>query len=304
MLSKAYIHYPQFRYRDEQKLLWNPILKRTFKNRPEERVRLQLIDYLILEANFSAHRISFESPVKLVGEKSVSRTDIICYTKDFEPHLLVECKAPDITLNEKTALQIARYNQQVGAPFLLVSNGMLDFWFHIEKEQVYQLSKIPALFAPSSNTEYSFSYWTQRAFAGNKSHPESRGFIRGLCRRLFKDTLKPIKFLAFEDTPSELALTNYYRIFDQGDDYKIALTLSATPYGGSRLNAILHKDGANVAFLSTSLDLIAEHQPDNTHLQSAQGVITLDLKDRIDFNFDMNTSQLITGLKKILIENS
>ncbi|MEX0722145.1 MAG: type I restriction enzyme HsdR N-terminal domain-containing protein [Balneolaceae bacterium] len=312
MLSKALLHYPQFRFRDERKLLWNPILKKVFANRPEERVRLELIDYLTLEAGFSLHRISFESPVKLPNDKTSSRTDIICYDDDFKPLLLVECKSGDIKLDEKAALQVARYNQKVGAPLVLVSNGLLDFWFGHEalgpesqgKNSFLQLEKIPKPFTSKNEIERNFQYWQGRGFTGSKSHPDTRSFVLNSCNALFTQLHQPVKFLNFDDFSPELSMAHYYRIFGLEEHIKIGISLSATPYGGTRLNVILNRQGANVAFLSSSLDLIARKEKANTEIHSEKGVMHLDLREEGNFNFEGKIADFISLFKELLIQNS
>lgn len=292
MLSKALSHFPQFRFRDGQKRLWNPVLKKTFVNLPEERVRLSLIDYLLLDVEFSMSRISFESPVKLAGDKSSSRTDIICYDKNFKPLLLVECKAPDIKLDEKAAIQVARYNQKVGAPFVLVSNGMLDFWFEFEGEQIQFSKDVPAPFQPQKEAERSLRYWEERGFIGEKLHPEARAFAQNSCIGLFSDPHQPIKFLNFDTFPPDFALGHYYRIFGLGNKVKIGISLSANPFGGTRLNAVLNRDGENTAFCTSSLDLLAEKEPVNTEIHSALGQKEVDLRNEITFSFENDMAEL------------
>lgn len=168
MQSVAQDHFPQYVFRDGTKLLWNPVLKKSFVDRPEERVRLQIVDYLILEAGFSASRISFESPVNLPRDKSASRTDIICFDKDFKPFLLAECKAPEIALNEKASVQIARYNQKVKAPFLLITNGLEDLWFDTQSDSVSSLSHIPEKFNARSTVKRDFEYWNKEGLPETK----------------------------------------------------------------------------------------------------------------------------------------
>lgn len=304
MLSKALSHFPQFRFRNGQKRLWNPILKKTFVNLPEERVRLSLIDYLLMDVEFSTSRISFESPVKLAGDKSSSRTDIICYDKDFKPLLLVECKAPDIKLDEKAAVQVARYNQKVGAPFVLVSNGTLDFWFDIEGEQIQISKEVPAPFQPKKETERSLRYWEERGFIGEKLHPEARAFAKQLCTGLFSDPHQPVKFLNFDDFSPEFALGHYYRIFGLPNNTKIGLSLSANPFGGTRLNAVLNQNGANTAFSTSSLDLLAEQEAVNTEIHSASGQNEVDLNKEIAFNFEEEINELPVKFHDLLIKHS
>lgn len=304
MLSKALSHFPQFRFRDGEKRLWNPILKKTFVNLPEERVRLKLIDFLTMEAGISNSRISFESPVNLAGDKSKSRTDIICYDKEFAPLLLTECKAPDIKLNDKAAIQVARYNQKVGAPFILVSNGLLDFWFEIKGEQIIQQEEIPQPFSPKAEIQRPPIYWEERTFIGEKLKPEARVFVATSCTELFGDPYQPVKFLNFDGFPKEFALGHYYRIFGIGEGVKIGISIAANAYGGTRLNVVLNEGGANTAFFTTSMDLIAEEVTNNTEIHSSKGISGADLTNETGFGLDINIEDLVVEFYRLLLHYS
>ncbi|MBX7066844.1 MAG: type I restriction enzyme HsdR N-terminal domain-containing protein [Parachlamydiales bacterium] len=61
------------------------------------------------------------------------RTDIVCYTKEMKPLLLVECKA--VPLNEEAIQQALGYNEKMLAPFLCLANGeeIHTFWFEGKK---------------------------------------------------------------------------------------------------------------------------------------------------------------------------
>lgn len=304
MLSKSLSHYPQFRFRDGKKVLWNPILKKVFAVRPEERVRLSLVDYLLTEANLPKSRIAFESPIKLAQDENTVRTDIICYDQDFSPNLLVECKAPEIKLDEKAAIQIARYNQKVNAPYLLISNGWLDFWFRNEAKQIRPLDTIPEIFQSKNSPERSYDYWAERGFVGNKLQPQARLFSVESCRQLFTESAQPVKYLSFDGFSPEFALSHYYHIFGLPENTKIALSLVANAYGGTRLNAVLNQNGANAAFFSASLDLIAEGVKTNTEIHSAQGVQEVDLGREISFSFEDSLGEKLRSISELLLKYS
>lgn len=302
MLSSSLYHYPRITFKEDEKKLWNPILKKAFKHLPEERVRLKLVEYLIEEAGFSKNRISFESPVDLPKDKSRSRTDLICYDQDFKPLLLVECKAPEVQLDEKVAQQISRYNTEVGAPLLLVTNGLKDFWFRSEDDSLKYLDQVPEPFQSSSELSYDFGYWVDRGFVGDKSHPEIRKWVTESCSKLYIESTNPARFLSFDGSANELGLPNYYQIILQDNDHRLALALTSTPFGATRLNVILNKEGQNVALLSASLDLLASEEEKNTFLQNADGMKQLDLKTEIGFNLYDNLLTYTADLTELMTE--
>jgi len=124
-------------------LIFDPIRKKHLIAGPEEIVRQYLIRYLIYEKNYPASRIKVEQGVKLFELQK--RIDLVVYNKDFEAILLVECKAPEVPINQKVLDQIGRYNLAMKVPFLLVTNGLNHFNYKIDfKHNSFEaLSEIP-----------------------------------------------------------------------------------------------------------------------------------------------------------------
>lgn len=98
------------------------IRKRAVANTPEERVRQALIQRMIAELGFPKGLISVE---KGIGTR---RYDVVCYTKEMAPLLLVECKAG--ALDEAAVRQAIGYNDAVKAPFICLANAkeMRTLW--------------------------------------------------------------------------------------------------------------------------------------------------------------------------------
>lgn len=88
---------------------------------PEEWVRQHWIHYYIFQEGYSASAIISEQKVELNG--TTKRLDLLI-TEKTEPKVIIECKAPHITLNEKTFEQIARYNSVIGAETIVLTNGL------------------------------------------------------------------------------------------------------------------------------------------------------------------------------------
>lgn len=301
MISPALYHFPQIIFQDEIKFLWNPILKKAFKNLPEERVRLQLVEYLIEEIGFPKTRISFESPVSLPRDKSSSRTDLICYDKDFNVLLLVECKAPEVKLDAKVALQIARYNQQINAPILLVTNGLNDYWFTQAQGTLQFINENPDPFQSSLTPIRGYEYWVKRGFAGSNSDPDIKKWIENNCIDLYESNDSHPRYFSFDGTSPELGLPNFYRIFSTDEHTNLALSLSSTPFGATKLNAILNKNGENVALFSTSLDLLFTDEPHNSILQSEHGIQELDIREAIGFHFDDTLTNYARAISDLML---
>lgn len=269
-------HFPQIVWREKHKKLWNPIQRKALKNLPEERVRLRILEYL-MHSGWSKHRISTEEAIDLPQKEAAHRTDLICYTREFRPFLLVECKAENVKLSNQTAEQIARYNQKVDAPYLLLTNGRTDFWYQINEEaSVRRLSDIPADLPSPKIPDRDFSYWQQRGFAGKKANPALRKWLVPALGDTFSfpDSL-PLHYLSFNNPPGDVALNNYYRIFSS-DEYRLALSFTATPFGGNRLIGILNKDGKNEAVLELNLDLLFDQRTPNATVYWTGGPKNID----------------------------
>jgi hypothetical protein len=88
----------------------------------EEWVRQNCLHFLHLHKNFPLNLLSVEKSFKL--NNLVLRYDIVAYSKNAKPVLLVECKAPDVKIAQQTFDQIAVYNLELKVPYLVVTNGI------------------------------------------------------------------------------------------------------------------------------------------------------------------------------------
>lgn len=302
MESVATFIYPQVVWREGQKMLWNPIYRKPLKNRPEERVRLRVIEFL-LAAGWSKHRISTEEAIGKVADTSM-RTDIICYNQQFEPQILIECKAESVSLSRKTAEQVARYNQNVGAPYLLMSNGIADFWYTVRGGSVEILEKSPELIRPDiERPAYPFEEWHGRGFAGPEASPELRKWFCGLLPALWHSgSSSDIRFLTFNQELTDLNLNHYYVIQPLSGQHRLALSTLTTASGGSRLIAILNENNQNRAVLEVDLDLLFDAKAKNSTMYSEAGVETFDAAGFIDRTIVPDRTSLIEQVQKIFSE--
>lgn len=136
------------RRQDGKTYLFDPIRKKYLVLLPEEFVRQLVLLYLIEAKGFNRNRISVEKGLKV--NELRKRCDILVYSPELKPFLLVECKAPEVPLNQATFEQIARYNLPLQVDYLLVTNGRHTYCcaMDYEKESFEFLSDIPSY--PSS----------------------------------------------------------------------------------------------------------------------------------------------------------
>ncbi|SHF21671.1 Type I restriction enzyme R protein N terminus (HSDR_N) [Fodinibius roseus] len=297
----AYI-YPQVVWREDQKMLWNPIHRKPLKNRPEERVRLRIIEFL-LSVGWSKHRISTEEAIGTLADSRM-RTDIICYNREFEPRILIECKAEHVPISRKAAEQVARYNQNVGAPYLLMSNGRADFWYAVRDSRVDMLEKRPEPIGPSvEQPTYHFEGWHRRGFAGSEASPELRKWLSALLPGLWHSPgTSDIRFLTFNQELTDLNLNHYYVVHPLSGRRRLALSTLTTAYGGSRLVAILNEDNQNRAVLEVNLDLLFDGKAKNSTMYSEAGVELIDAAGFLDRSPAPGSASLIKQVKTVFGE--
>jgi hypothetical protein len=89
---------------------------------PEEWVRQNLIDFLSNDYGYLLSRMQVEKGFRIL-DKSY-RADIICFNSKGNPYLIVECKSPDVKLNQATLNQIGIYNLAQKTDYLLITNGL------------------------------------------------------------------------------------------------------------------------------------------------------------------------------------
>lgn len=108
---------------------------------PEEWVRQHLIHYLVHFKGFALGRLAVE--VNLIFNGLAKRADLVYYDEMLSPSFLFECKAADVHLTTETVFQIATYNSQLNAPYLVISNGMDHYIFEKKNSELVPLNDLP-----------------------------------------------------------------------------------------------------------------------------------------------------------------
>ncbi len=109
------------------------IRRRFYVSTPEELVRQLTILHLVNEGNYAKGLINLEKGISVNG--LTRRFDLIVYNSDGSPTILIECKAPTIKLSQQTFDQVAAYNLEVKAPYLVITNGIDTYAALIDFEQ-------------------------------------------------------------------------------------------------------------------------------------------------------------------------
>lgn len=109
----------------ERTFIFDGIRKKYLVLTPEEWVRQNFIQYLINEKQFPKSLIAIEAGLKY--NQLQKRLDVLVYDKQGAPHLIIECKAPEVKITQDVFDQVARYNFICKAKYLVVTNGLQHF---------------------------------------------------------------------------------------------------------------------------------------------------------------------------------
>lgn len=128
---------------DGKFMIFDIIRKKNIVLTPEEWVRQHVIHLLI--SHYGYAKSLFRVERSTTYNSLEKRTDIVTFGRNGKPHLLVECKAPEIAINQLVIEQASRYNKTIEAPFLCVTNGLKTFCFSInfDTEAIEQLADLP-----------------------------------------------------------------------------------------------------------------------------------------------------------------
>ena len=108
--------------RDKDKFfIYDLVRKSWFLLTPEEWVRQHWVHYFHFIKGRNLSSLILEK--KLVLNGTTKRIDLLV-TEKTVAKILVECKAPEIKLTEKTFEQAARYNSILNAEEIILSNGL------------------------------------------------------------------------------------------------------------------------------------------------------------------------------------
>ncbi|MFV0248771.1 MAG: type I restriction enzyme HsdR N-terminal domain-containing protein [Tenacibaculum sp.] len=106
----------------------------------EEWVRQHFIRYLIEVKKYPVSLIAVERQITLNQFKK--RIDIVVFSSEGLPFIVVECKAPSVKITQGVFDQIAIYNTKLNASFLVVTNGLKHYCYRVDaKNQNYSFLK-------------------------------------------------------------------------------------------------------------------------------------------------------------------
>ena len=135
----------QFRFKSSENnvRIFDVIRKKFVVLQPEEWVRQHVLHFLLYTKDYPSSLIAVEK--QLLINDLQKRYDIVVFRPDGRISILIECKSPKTKISQAVFDQIARYNYQLKADYLMVSNGLDHFYcqMNFEEEKYTFLRQIP-----------------------------------------------------------------------------------------------------------------------------------------------------------------
>jgi len=133
---------PKIKKEDNKEFIFDAIRKRWIILTPEEWVRQNFLQFLIIVKKYPAALIAVEKEIKLGDLKK--RFDIVVYDNNSEPWMIIECKEMNVELNKQVLDQVLRYNIAMQVPYLVITNGSYCMAFQCNQNQLVDLKELPS----------------------------------------------------------------------------------------------------------------------------------------------------------------
>lgn len=120
-----HVSFPEQKFRiggeKDKEIIFDEFRKIWVRLSPEEWVRQNILQYLVQVMRYPKSLIAIEKEIHLGDLRK--RFDIMIWSPDHLPWMIIECKAGVIPLTQNVLEQVLRYNMSVPVPFLIVTNG-------------------------------------------------------------------------------------------------------------------------------------------------------------------------------------
>lgn len=116
----------------DKTLIFDVFRKKFVVLTPEEWVRQNFLAFLHTQKNYPLGLIAVETEIKV--NTLSRRCDAVLYDKTASALMIMEFKAPEVKITQKTLDQICNYNLKLNVTYFVISNGMQHFCGKINKE--------------------------------------------------------------------------------------------------------------------------------------------------------------------------
>jgi hypothetical protein len=114
-------------------MILDQIRRKFVRLTPEEWVRQNFVQYLITEGKYPPGLIGIEIMFSL--NKLKRRVDVLIHDRLGKPVMIVECKEPEVKIDEKVFDQIVAYNMALKVPYIVVTNGIDHYACRVDHEE-------------------------------------------------------------------------------------------------------------------------------------------------------------------------
>ena len=141
---------PETIIRNGKKYIYDKIRKKEVPFTPEEKVRQQVLTYLLEELKVPEYMIDEETAMSYYKVDSVRRPDILILKKDESigeavPMAVIECKRNNTVIDSAIIEQTLYYAQQLGCNYAMITNGLYtDFAYcELDNDMLVSIKKLP-----------------------------------------------------------------------------------------------------------------------------------------------------------------
>ena len=127
--------------REGRTQVFDPLRRRFVALTPEEEVRQKTLYLLVEHLGVPAGLLAVEYSVKVNGLDK--RADAVVFGNEGRPLMIVECKAPSVTLTETVLEQALRYHSVLQPQYLLLTNGAVTYCYKAEGASLRPLDHLP-----------------------------------------------------------------------------------------------------------------------------------------------------------------
>lgn len=111
--------------KDDKAFILDVIRRQYVALTPEEWVRQHFVHFLIEHKGYPQSLMANEVQLKLNGMSR--RCDTVIYDRALRPRVIIEYKAPSVSITQRVFEQICRYNIVLQVDYLIVSNGLAHY---------------------------------------------------------------------------------------------------------------------------------------------------------------------------------
>ena len=127
--------------REGRTYIFDPLRRRQVVLTPEEEVRQKVLYLLVEQLQVPAGLVAVEYSLKVNGMDK--RADVVVFGRGGQPVMIVECKAPTVTLTEAVLDQAVRYHSALNPSYLLLTNGVSMYCFQAEGQGLRSMDHVP-----------------------------------------------------------------------------------------------------------------------------------------------------------------